>query len=404
MKADTTGDDRHGDAIFPPLPTSILITAVNLCRAVSDLCRLLAVPQRPSLPGKVAFLVHPRDERDIYRQYPAFRYFGTTFAAWVGLLLPPLRLSRVDIHRAPCGFLYTHGIVPHMMIRFPKWSALVSCYLGVLAAKDRAQVIGMAALLPSLTRYGLLLQPRLRHARVTNGHAYTATVIIRQLARVAEARGLSLEHSTVAICGAAGSTGQATARGMVAMLQRPIKSLLLIDKRLARTQGLANELRDLHPNWHIEIDSDLAAMVRADYIIVVTNSPDAIIRPDYLKDGAVIVDDSQPRNTDPRILIQRPDVTVIDVLAEVPGLDVHFDWGLLNDRPNIIFPCLAEASALVLSGQPDAAVVGHVSAEHIVRIEQIATKVSIAPAPITSFYRLLDVRKAFHAEGPRAIG
>ena len=247
-------------------------------------------------------------------------------------------------------------------------------------------VIGLGALMPFMTRYGLLAQPKLPYARLTIGHAFTAFTIIEQIRRAAHDNAIDLRTTPIAICGAAGSTGSATARGLIELMRDQIGQLLLIDIRGERNEALAAELRAIAPEVKIQTSTDLHDMRTARLSVVVTNAPDAIITADHLAPDAIVLDDSQPRNTSPDLLAQRPDVRIYDVLARVPGLDVHFDWGLVRDDPSITFTCLAETIALAHVNRMELCTVGHVSGARVRQVGEVATAQGITPAPWTSFY------------------
>jgi fatty aldehyde-generating acyl-ACP reductase len=82
--------------------------------------------------------------------------------------------------------------------------------------------------------------------------------------------------------------------------------------------------------------------------VLLTSSPDTLIGPQHLKPGAVILDDTQPRNTHPRLLEQRPDVMLIDGgLVDVPHMTYRGSVGL---PPGMLFACMAETALLSLEG------------------------------------------------------
>ena len=79
-------------------------------------------------------------------------------------------------------------------------------------------------------------------------------------------------------------------------------------------------------------------------------------------------DDTQPRNTDPRLAVERPDVTVIDGgVAAIPGIDLRGDIGLprglaVNDKVSFEFfmdaqsqPQLTAVTVLAPEPKPAAA-------------------------------------------------
>lgn len=384
------GDDRglrrHGDLPDWGLWRSSTISCRNFASMIIDLLLLLLRRQPPLSRQYAGFVVHPRDEGDIWRELPILRYLGSSFTRWFGLMYPPHFVADISTG-TPAGIFVTTYTTPTMIARFPRWSALLARGAVVLAAKRGASVIGLGALTPTLTRYGLDAQPLLRNAVVTTGHAGTAATIVRQIEAVAEATGRPLGDLRIAVCGAAGSTGSATVRGLVAAHGEALRDLILIDRRIERARKLADEVAAAAPGIGLTVSEDLADLRNADIGVIVTNAPNAIIRPEHVHPNLILLDDSQPRNTDPSLLDAVPGLRIYDVLAEVPGLRVHFDWGLLPDYPAITFTCLAETLALAGSGRSDLATIGHVPGERVLALRDLMIQEGINPAPWTSFYR-----------------
>ena len=99
----------------------------------------------------------------------------------------------------------------------------------------------------------------------------------------------------------------------------------------------------------------------ADLVLILTSASDALLRGEHLKRGAVVLDDTQPRNTDPALATERPDVLVVDGgVAEIPGIDVRGDIGLPR---GLAYACLCETMLMALDGHREHAIgvadVGH---------------------------------------------
>lgn len=363
--------------------------------------------------GDYAFLVHPRGEWDIWKPFPFFRYLGKRFTFWASWFLPPILLSSKQgeeiiglktIGGKPLtGLLIATVNMPsHMqatLFGFPlgglisRWRAVQA---GLLAEKLGARHIGLGAYLPSLTKYGKVLQRKLKKAKVTTGHSTTAHIIVKYVQRVAEIRKLKLSNVTVAIVGANGSTGRACVQALAH--DENIGGFLLIDLpyRLDQLEReVAEPLRKSRQS--VVTDYRLESLRMADIVITVTTAPGTIIKPEDLAEKAVVIDDSQPRNTSPEILNQRPDVTVVDVLAEVPGLDSHFDFNLVAERPDIAFTCLAEVAILAAHQVESDWSVGYVTMDQVMRIAAMARVVGddghgivgVKEAPLCSFGQLV---------------
>ena len=86
----------------------------------------------------------------------------------------------------------------------------------------------------------------------------------------------------------------------------------------------------------------------ADLVILLTSAEDALLGSRHLKRGAVVLDDTQPRNTRPELLLERPDVRIVDGgLVSVPGGQRR---GFIGLPPGVAYACLAETLLLGLCG------------------------------------------------------
>ncbi|MFH1827455.1 MAG: hypothetical protein ABH812_03450 [bacterium] len=325
-----------------------LKTILNLLRAMGDFV-VLVLPQMRKMEG-FAFLVHPRDISDICRPYPVFKYLPDKVVLWLVRFLPPITLSRItgiksvnnghDIQ----GWLLSIVLTPdHIKTDLPLVKKRIK-QLSVLAQRKGCSLIGLGALLPFLTRYGKDLE-EFTKCKITTGHAYTVAAIVKDVYITVEALGIPLENCTVAIIGAGGSVGSLCAKTL--SKTNGISRLLLVD--LMNKQNKLEFLKsnmEIESNIKVEIGYDLNLLINADIAIVVTNATRTIIEAQMLKRGAIIIDDSQPRNTSSNLTIVRPDILIVDVLGSYPNLNCHFNFGLLEDRPDISYTCLIETAIL----------------------------------------------------------
>jgi predicted amino acid dehydrogenase len=126
----------------------------------------------------------------------------------------------------------------------------------------------------------------------------------------------------------------------------------------------------------------------ADLVILLTASADALLQPQHLRDGAVVLDATQPRNTSPHLLTARPDVLVVDGgVVEIPSLRlVGGNIGLPDGRA---YACFAETALLALSGHR-----GHFS-------------IGVPTLELVDHTRVLAARQAhlgFRAAAPTSFG
>ena len=103
-------------------------------------------------------------------------------------------------------------------------------------------------------------------------------------------------------------------------------------------------------------------MKKADIVIVATNSPTSLINSQYLKKGAIVIDDSFPKNISKDMLRKRKDVILLEGgITKLPSdIDVFFGRNMpdLMDLPltraiscKEIYGCFAETLVLALHKQ-----------------------------------------------------
>jgi predicted amino acid dehydrogenase len=221
-----------------------------------------------------------------------------------------------------------------------------------------ASVVGLGALTAPVTAGGRLLRER-PGVTLTTGNAFTAHLTVEALRRLLPVA----PGGHIAVVGATGSVGSCVVR---LLADEPIGTeLTLVAREPKRLTSLAQEVaatltgRGRPTEVHTALT--LEAVREADLVLILTSASDALLRGEHLKRGAVVLDDTQPRNTDPALASERPDVLVIDGgVAEIPGIDVRGDIGLPR---GLAYACLCETMLMALDGHRAHAVgaadVGH---------------------------------------------
>ena len=350
-----------------------------------------------------AFLVHPRDITDIYRPFPFFKYLPDALVFHLVKFLPPITLSSitglvsVKTGEPIKGYLLSIVLTPQHMENKLQFVLKRTRQMALLAKKKGVRIIGLGALLPSITRHGHTFRYEVGGAKeppyITTGHAYTAYTIIEYLKELISKRNSDWDNVTVAIVGAAGSTGSLCAK-IIASSDLKI-SLILLDLEIKKKSLQKNHdiLTQTQNNDHIKfsISTDLMDLRNVDYVITVTNASSAIIEPKHIRSGTVIIDDSQPRNTTPELI--RHGVWIIDVLAKVPGLNCNFDFGFLNKDSSLVFTCLAETAILASVEREGDFSIGYVNIELIDELEHLVKRTFIEKASFHSFTKALTVEE-----------
>jgi predicted amino acid dehydrogenase len=221
-----------------------------------------------------------------------------------------------------------------------------------------ASVVGLGALTAPVTAGGRLLRDR-PGLTVTTGNAFTAHLTVEALRRLLPAA----PGGHIAVVGATGSVGSCVVR---LLADEPIgTTLTLVAREPKRLATLGSEVAETMARRGVPIDVRTArtmdAVRDADLVLILTSASDALLRSEHLRRGAVVLDDTQPRNTDPALATERPDVLVVDGgVAEIPGIDIRGDIGLPR---GLAYACLCETMLMALDGQREHAIgiadVGH---------------------------------------------
>jgi fatty aldehyde-generating acyl-ACP reductase len=250
-----------------------------------------------------------------------------------------------------------------------------------VAARTGAEVVGLGALTATVTRGGSSLSGR-TDVGVTNGNAFTAAIVDTQARRLLD----GAPGRRVAVVGASGSVGGAVSELLAA--DAAVDHLSLIARSRPRLEALAARLGGRVPTT---IGTDLTGLADADLVILLTASADALVRPEHLAPGAVVLDATQPRNTTPDLLVARPDVTIVDGgIVSVPSLRLTGgDIGLPDGRA---YACFAETALLSLSGHTGHFCLGVPTLEQVAHTRALAADLAhlgFTPAAPTSFGRPL---------------
>ncbi len=342
-----------------------------------------------------AFLVHPRtdvrtDLAGVWR--PLGVIPSAAYQQALRLPLPPYRMSTVslvgDDPGKPLGHVILVPRTPGQMLdasaaaRAATRARLASAV--DMAAGLGADIVGLGALTAPAAAGGRLLAGR-ADVGITNGNAFTAHVTVEGVLRLLPhlpARGPG-DPGLVALVGATGSVGSAVARELVR--RRIADRLLLVARHVDRLDDLRAELAD---RVDVAVTTDLVAVRRAGLVVLLTSAPDAVLRAEHLAEGAVVLDDTQPRNTSPDLLRERPDVRIVDGgIVEVPGLRVH--GGSIGLRRGLLYGCLAETALLALSGHRGDFSVGRPTERQVAHVADLARR----------FAHL-----GFHLAAPRSFG
>jgi predicted amino acid dehydrogenase len=352
--------------------------------------------------GAFAFLIHPQSISDVQKKFPIARHFSPAFIEKIIYYLPPLIGSRVtglkgvhsDESAAPVdGYIVICPLSAKQMHQDPKLAKRRILQTVRFSEKLGAKIIGLGALTASMTDGGVYLADKVK-CGVTSGHAYTTAIIVDMLEGVAKIIERDISSLSVAVVGAAGYMGNPVSR-LVA--KRNPGRLFLVDRQRKKQslEKLAKEIseprKEVVDPRRVVVSINLSKLREADIVIVVTNSLEVIIKSEHLKPGAVVLDDTAPRNTSMELVIQRPDVLILDVVAQAPDVrsNFNFNFPLKHD----IYTCLGEALILGARHWKQNYAMGHFDYGLVDEITKWGQEMGFGIAPFRSFNQLVTLDK-----------
>ncbi len=333
------------------------------------------------------FVIHPLDpKRDVARKFPRLGQLLPVGAInFLSTFFPPLYISHITGIRSEAtgneieGWFVACPYTPARMLGLPPrvvYRKIIQT--GRLAQRLGARILGLGAYTSVVGDAGVTIARHLDYP-VTTGNSYTVAVAVEAVLEGARRMQIPLESATVAVVGATGSIGSVGAR----MLARQVGRIVVIGRRPDPLERLSQLIaREGHT---VEPSTEVAKLREADIILTVTSSLDAIVRPEYLKPGAVICDVARPRDVSAEVAEQRKDVLIIDGgMVSVPGeVNFNFDFGF---PPGLAYACMAETMTLALEGRYEDYTIGKViSIEQVETIRSLAAKHGFRLAGFRSF-------------------
>jgi predicted amino acid dehydrogenase len=178
---------------------------------------------------------------------------------------------------------------------------------------------------------------------VTTGHPFTVAIMNSYVKRIVELHPKKLP--LIAVVGAAGSTGSCLLNKMAA---DGLNNFLLVDRvkvtGVVTIDDLLADMRKLKPDLKATSTTDLDRIKSADIVVVVSSAIGTIVKSEHLKPGAIVIDDSQPRNVDPQIARDRDDIRIITVLAPIDGLAPNFRFDRHTPLNDAGFTCAGDVA------------------------------------------------------------
>ena len=344
-----------------------------------------------------AFLVHSRNHRDIYRKYPGLKILPRGIVLFILKHLWPITVSRVTGLHSTIDAKEVRGYVigipmtaDQMMKNQPLALRRIRQAL-YLARGKGARIVGLGGLTSSLSHGGkeLLDIP----INITTGHAYTAFNVTQNLFKLVEIFNVPKEKLRVAVVGAAGSIGSMSA---LLVARQGFLSIVLIDlqRKHPSLTELEKEIHTLAPNCTVTISDNITDISDCDFVITATNTPEALVTPDIVRPGMVIIDDAQPSDIHPDVLKMADVLTIEAGVVSTPGVHSNFNYGLKNRTDN--FCCMAELLILAANHWTDHYVIHRATLRHVDEISTMGKSLGFTVASFQNFLESIPSDKIEH--------
>ena len=349
--------------------------------------------------GSYGFMIHPQSLADVQLKFPFAKHISPALVEKCLMIIPPLIGSRitglkhVQTGREVTGYVVICPLSAKQMHTDRNLAKRKILQAVRFAEKLGVKMIGLGALTASMTEGGAYLTDKV-NTGITTGHAFTTAIIIEMLLEVSRMLERDVSTLTVAVVGAAGYMGTPVTR-LVA--KKNPDRLILIDRQRKKEalEKLAKEIseprKEVVERRKVVISVNLSKLIEADIVIVVTNSLEVIIKPEHLKAGAVVLDDTAPRNTSMDLVTRRPDVMILDVVAQAPHIHSHFNFRfpLKSD----IYTCMGEALILAARGWRHNYALGHFDYGLVDEILKWGKEMGFGVAPFRTFNQLVTLDK-----------
>jgi fatty aldehyde-generating acyl-ACP reductase len=323
--------------------------------------------------GKFGFIIHPLEIGDISNKFGFTKKIPEGIIRRAIRLVPPVKVAEtsriVSSYGSTEGCFVAVTLLPDQIMSLPlkmvENKIINACRVAEGAG---ARIIGLGAFTSVVGDKGITISRQIK-TPVTTGNTYTVATALEAVNEACRIMGKDLKTCDIVVIGANGSIGRACAK----ILSREVKYLSLISRNMQQLEALAGEiLTDTGLSVHVS-DNVIGPLKRADVVISVSSSVDAIIQPEYLKKGAIVCDVARPRDVSAAVSQTRKDVLVIEGgLVAVPG-DVQFTFAGLP--AGTCYACMAETMILALEGRYECYSLGsHLDIDKVYEISELARK------------------------------
>lgn len=400
-------------------------------------------PSDDPAEGRFAFLIHPVNLRNYPEMDTSLEIFTneelkSLVDRWNDLLEPFVAASTrlvAENGKTAYGEFIAISRTADEFLAMPHEQAVAEVRRAVDLARERgAQIVGLGAYTSVVTRGGLHLKNT--GVAITTGNSYTVVSAVDSVYKAVTELGTRLNEATIAVVGATGAIGRATAillaeeTGRLLLIGNPArpeqsrKRLMKVAADVCRylaqlshegkvfergsigramqalgpvpatdaDQEVFVELAEtLEAQDHLVITTDINAMLpQADLVVTATSSLEDLVTPENLKYGAAVCDLSRPPNVSRAVKEARPDVLVIDGgVVGVPGLtDLGWNFGF---EQGLAYACMAETMILGLEHHYEDTSIGtDLNLPTILQLRNVGAALGFKMAQLRSFDRPLS--------------
>lgn len=326
---------------------------------------------------KVAFLIHPHISAELTKASRPLGWFSKKmYQALFKYIHCPLfskdRLSYKDTPHIEAGSLL---FVPLSSSELLKGGYRVQNMLNTAVDRARdlgAKTVGLGGLTALASADGAMFRHR-QDIGVTNGKAFSAALTFLSIQRLLN---LCPSYTRIALVGATGSVNSCLTQLVASNTEQ---DLLL----LARNQAKLKVLQEKLGKGRARISTCMKQLCTADLVVLLNSATLTSIQSKHLKQGAIVLDNTEPRSVHPALLRLRPDVQVIDSgSVNIPSLNTT------HVSKNMVCACLAETLLLGLAGQTGHFSLGAPSveqAQHLLNLAKYFSYLGFGLSPMRSF-------------------
>jgi predicted amino acid dehydrogenase len=294
---------------------------------------------------KFAFLIHLRNYKQDLKLLA--KPFGLIPESIYDLLLKnrpiaPFVASEVKLSPGATnaeGYLIMLPYSGKQLLKQPKEMLPLIKQASKLAASKGAEIMGLGALTSPITLGGKLVKNN-PYTSITNGNAFTAVITWKKIKHLL--KGSHKINPVIALVGATGSVGSLVCK-LLAKHNNHDAEYILVARNQYKLAAAESEMRSIN-YLQTTISTNLDDIKRADIVVLLTSATNCLLHSHHLKKGVIILDDTQPRNTSSDLLLDRPNVTIIDGgLVSVPHLKLpvipigNSFHGIISQRCNFSF-------------------------------------------------------------------